>query len=347
MLKVRCGRQARRPTRAITHRRVIRANYTDRMAQLQNLTFSDAPSLVPFPLALIFVSIIGALIGSFLNVVIHRVPHGESIVFPNSRCPACETPIRPYDNIPILSFLILRGRCRACGVSISRRYPAIEALTAILFGLVFLHDGLTLALPFDLVFVAALVSLIFIDAEHKLLPDVITLPGFAFALVARVLVPNVYGLAFLSEGLLAGWPVWAVSIAGALFGAAVGGGSLWLMGWVWERIFRVEAMGLGDVKMMFAVGAFLGWPLTILTIFLAVTTASLIGIVETLSHAWRDTHRWKRRLNSSARMALFRRRTRRGLKSEIPFGVFLGFGSITSLLIGYHIINWYLGHFIP
>ncbi|HYG11307.1 MAG TPA: prepilin peptidase, partial [Pyrinomonadaceae bacterium] len=233
------------------------------MTQLQNLASYDAPSLVPFPLALIFISTLGALIGSFLNVVIHRVPREESIVFPNSRCPSCETAIRPYDNIPILSFLVLRGRCRACGVSISARYPAIEALTALLFGLVFLHDGLTLALPFDLVFVAALVSLVFIDAEHMLLPDVITLPGFAFALVARALVPNVYGLAFLSEGLLECWPVWAVSVAGALFGAAVGGGSLWLMGWLWERLRGVEAMGLGDVKMLFMVGAYLGWPLTI------------------------------------------------------------------------------------
>jgi leader peptidase (prepilin peptidase)/N-methyltransferase len=293
------------------------------MIQLQNLTSYDAPSLVPFPLALIFVSTLGALIGSFLNVVIHRVPREESIVFPNSRCPSCETAIRPYDNIPILSFLVLRGRCRACGVSISARYPAIEALTALLFGLVFLHDGLTLALPFDLVFVAALVSLVFIDAEHMLLPDVITLPGFAFALVARALVPNVYGLAFLSEGLLEGWPVWAVSVAGALFGAAIGGGSLWLMGWLWERLRGVEAMGLGDVKMLFMVGAYLGWPLTILTIFLGVVGGSVVGVGLML---------WRRE---------------RDMQMLLPFGIFLGIGAIMSLLVGQQIINWYVGHFIP
>jgi leader peptidase (prepilin peptidase)/N-methyltransferase len=293
------------------------------MALLQNLTSYADPSLVPFPLALIFVSTFGALIGSFLNVVIHRVPREESIAFPSSRCPACGTAIRPYDNIPILSFLFLRGRCRACGVSISARYPAIEALTALLFGLVFLHDGLTLALPFDLVFVAALVALIFIDAEHMILPDVITLPGFAFALVTRAVVPNVYGLAFLSEGLLEGWPVWAVSVAGALLGAAVGGGSLWLMGWLWELLRGVEAMGLGDVKMLFMVGAYLGWPLTLLTIFLGVIGGAIIGVGLML---------WRRE---------------RDMQMLLPFGIFLGIGAIASLLIGRQIVEWYVGNFIP
>jgi leader peptidase (prepilin peptidase)/N-methyltransferase len=293
------------------------------MVQLQNLTSLADPTLVPFPLALIFVSTIGALIGSFLNVVIHRVPREESIVFPNSRCPSCGTAIRPYDNIPILSFLVLRGRCRSCGVSISARYPAIESLTALLFGLVFLHDGLTLALPFDLIFVAALVALVFIDAEHMILPDVITLPGFAFALIVRAIVPHTDGLAFLSEGLLAGWPVWAVSLVGALFGAAVGGGSLWLMGWLWERLRGVEAMGLGDVKMLFFVGAYLGWPLTVLTIFLGVVAGSIIGVGLML---------WRRE---------------RDMQMLLPFGIFLGIGAIASLLAGQQIINWYISRFIP
>jgi leader peptidase (prepilin peptidase) / N-methyltransferase len=293
------------------------------MAQLQNLTSLADPTLVPFPLALIFVSTLGAIIGSFLNVVIHRVPREESVVFPTSRCPSCGTAIRPYDNVPILSFLVLRGRCRTCGVSISPRYPAIEALTALLFGLVFLHDGLTLALPFDLIFVAALVALVFIDAEHMILPDVITLPGLAFALVVRVFVPNLDGLAFLSEGLLVGWPVWAISLTGALFGAAIGGGSLWLMGWLWERLRGVEAMGLGDVKMMFMVGAYLGWPLTILTIFLGVLGGSFIGVGLML---------WRRE---------------RDMQMLLPFGIFLGIGAILSLLAGQQIIRWYIGHFIP
>ena len=293
------------------------------MVQLQNLTSYNDPALLPFPLALIFVSTIGALIGSFLNVVIHRVPREESVAFPSSRCPACGTAIRPYDNVPILSYLVLRGRCRACGVSISARYPAIEALTALLFGLVFLHDGLVLALPFDLIFVAALVALVFIDAEHMILPDVITLPGLAFALIVRAFVPNLYGLAFLSEGMLAGWPPWAVSLAGALFGAAIGGGSLWLMGWLWERFRGVEAMGLGDVKMMFMVGAYLGWPLTVLTIFLGVIGGSFIGVGLML---------WRRE---------------RDMQMLLPFGIFLGLGAILSLLAGQQIVAWYVGQFIP
>jgi leader peptidase (prepilin peptidase)/N-methyltransferase len=293
------------------------------MAQLQNLTSYADPTLVPFPLALILVSTLGALIGSFLNVVIHRVPREESIVFPNSRCPSCGTAIRPYDNVPILSYLVLRGRCRACGVSISARYPAIEALTALLFGLVFMHDGLTLALPFDLIFVAALVALVFIDAEHMILPDVITLPGFVFALVVRVIVPNTDGLVFLSEGLLIGWPVWAISLVGALFGAAIGGGSLWLMGWLWERARGVEAMGLGDVKMLFMVGAYLGWPLTVVTIFLGVVGGAFVGVGLML---------WRRE---------------RDMQMLLPFGIFLGLGAILSLLAGQQLIRWYIDHFIP
>ncbi|MGI9106230.1 MAG: prepilin peptidase [Pyrinomonadaceae bacterium] len=292
------------------------------MTLLQNLSSYSDSSLSPFSLAFVFVSTFGALIGSFLNVVIYRVPREESIAFPNSRCPSCGTAIRFYDNVPVLSFLLLRGRCRACRVPIPRRYPAVEALTALLFGLVFLHDGLTLALPFDLVFVAALVALIFIDAEHMILPDVITLPGILFALIARALVPNLYGLAFLSDGLLAGWPVWTISLFGALFGAAIGGGSLWLMGWFWERLRGVEAMGLGDVKMLFMVGAFLGWPLTVLTIFIGVVGGSVIGV------------------------GLMLRRRERDMQMLLPFGIFLGIGAIVSLIAGQQIVRWYVGHFI-
>ncbi|HYO63975.1 MAG TPA: prepilin peptidase [Pyrinomonadaceae bacterium] len=274
---------------------------------------------------------LGAIIGSFLNVVIHRLPRGESIVFPNSRCPSCDTAIRPYDNVPVLSYLLLRGRCRACGAAISARYPAVEALTALLFAAVFLHAALRPALPFgpvffasllfDFVFVAALVALIFIDAEHMILPDKITYPGIAFALAARALVPNLYGLGFLTDGPAADWPAWATSLAGAIFGALVGGGSLWLVGWLWERLRGVEAMGLGDVKMMFMVGAYLGWPLTVLTIFLGVLTGSVVGV------------------------AIMLRRGRGDMKMLLPFGIFLGLGSIISLLFGLSIVTWYVGQF--
>ncbi len=285
-------------------------------------TDAITPALLPFPLLLAAVFAFGCAIGSFLNVVIHRIPRDESIVFPNSRCPACKTTIKPYDNVPVLSYLLLRGRCRNCHTSISARYPAVELLTGLLFALTFWHDGLTLALPFDLAFVAALVALVCIDAEHKILPDVITLPGFALALVCRALVPNLYGLSFMSDSLLAGWPSWALSLFGALFGAAIGGGSLWLVGWLWEKLRGIEAMGLGDVKMMFMVGALLGWPRTLLTIFIAVLAGSLSGI------------------------AIMIRRRQPDMQMELPFGIFLGIGALVSLFVGDAIINWYIGRFI-
>ena len=275
----------------------------------------------------VIAGIFGAIIGSFLNVVIHRVPLEESIVFPNSRCPSCGAVIAFYDNIPVLSYMLLRAKCRGCKQSISFRYPAVELLTAALFVVVTIHDGLSFALLFDLVFVSALVALMFIDAAHQILPDVITLPGVAFVLVARIAIPLVTGqphfddLSSLARGAFSELPLWLSSVLGALIGALVGGGFLWLMGWVWERLRKIEAMGLGDVKMMFMVGGYLGWRLTILTMFLGVLSGSLIGI------GW---------------MAIERRFDSRKL---LPFGVFLGVGALASLLFGSQIVEWYVGQF--
>jgi len=150
-----------------------------------------APTL---PVACALMGVLGAMIGSFLNVVIHRLPREQSIVFPNSTCPKCHAGIKAYDNIPILSFLILRGQCRACGAPISPRYPAVEALTALLFVAVTWHAGWSLALGFDLAFAASILALIFIDAEHMILPNAITYPGIIFALITRAVVPYLDGL---------------------------------------------------------------------------------------------------------------------------------------------------------
>src|SRR5258705_7467077 len=199
-------------------------------------------NLLPLPLIYVFVGVFGAIIGSFLNVVIHRLPREESIVLPSSRCPSCGAVIAFYDNVPVLSYLMLGGHCRACKVHISARYPAVEALTAFLWVAVAWHDGLTFALPFDLVFVTAIVALIFIDSEHMILPNAITYPGIAFSLIARVALPFLMGqphfddLPMLLSGVLAGMPIWSASLIGALIGALAGGGSLWLMGWLWERL---------------------------------------------------------------------------------------------------------------
>src|SRR5437773_12577801 len=188
---------------------------------------------VPLPIAFAFVAVLGAIIGSFLNVVIHRVPREQSIVFPTSKCPSCLADIKAYDNVPVVSYLVLRGRCRACGIRISPRYPAVEALTAILFAAVTWHDGLSFALPFDLAFAAAMVALIFIDAEHMILPNAITYPGILFALITRVAVPYLAGpshfddLPQLQSILPSQYPLWLVSVIGAAIGALAGGGSLW------------------------------------------------------------------------------------------------------------------------
>ena len=282
---------------------------------------------LPLPLACLLMGIFGAIIGSFLNVVIHRVPREQSIVLPESACPSCRAPIKAYDNIPIISFLVLRGRCRGCGAKISPRYPVVEALTALLFAAVTWHDGLSFALAFDLAFTASIVALIFIDAEHMILPNAITYPGILFALITRVVVPYLAGPAHfddlpqLQALLPPQYPLWLVSLIGAVIGALAGGGSLWLMGFLWEKLRGIEAMGLGDVKMMLMVGAFLGWRLTILTILVAAFSGSLAGI------------------------AILVRRGGRNLQMMLPFGIFLGIGSLVSLLVGTRIINWYASQF--
>ena len=284
-------------------------------------------NLVPPVFGYVIAGVFGAIIGSFLNVVIHRVPNEESIVFPNSRCPSCGAVIAFYDNIPVLSYVLLRAKCRQCKEHISFRYPAVELLTAALFIGVAWHDGLSAALPFDLVFVSALLALVFIDAQHMILPNVITYPGIVFALVARAAIPLLTGtphfddIPSLSHGALAGMPLWVVSLAGALIGALIGGGSLWLMGWTWEKLRGIEAMGLGDVKMMFMVGAYLGWRLTILTIFVGVLGGSIIGIL------------------------LMARQRERNMQMLLPFGVFLGLGAIAALLFGAPLVEWYAGQF--
>ncbi len=281
---------------------------------------------VPLPVACAFMAAIGAIIGSFLNVVIHRIPREQSIVFPASTCPKCHVAIKFYDNVPIVSYLLLRGRCRACGTGISARYPAVEALTAILFAAVTWHDGLSFALGFDLAFAASMLALIFIDAEHMILPNAITYPGFIFALITRVAVPYLAGPAHFDDlpqlmGAFPALPVGLVSLIGAALGALAGGGSLWLMGFMWEKLRGVEAMGFGDVKMMLMVGAFLGWRLTILTILLGALSGSIAGII------------------------VMYRRGGRNLQMMLPFGIFLGIGSIVSLLFGSRIIIWYASQF--
>jgi leader peptidase (prepilin peptidase)/N-methyltransferase len=298
---------------------------------LMNFHFASFEAITGMPeiVGYLFIFILGAAVGSFLNVVIHRVPREESIVFPNSACPKCQKPIQPYDNLPIFSWLMLRGKCRNCQEKISPRYPAVELLTALLFTLTYWQLGLTAFLPVALIFVASMVSLIFIDAEHMILPNVINFPLLAFALLVRITFPLFFGTAFfpdLQHGPLSSLddqPVWLVSFLGAVLGGLVGGGFLWLVGEIWKRLRGVDAMGLGDVKMMFAVGALLGWRLTLLTIFLSAFSGAVIGVF------------------------LISRQQEKDMQTQIPFGIFLGIGAILALLFGEQLIGWYLETFIP
>ena len=284
---------------------------------------------VPEAVAYVFVFALGAIIGSFLNVVIHRVPLEQSIVFPNSACPKCKSAIKGYDNIPILSWLILRGKCRGCGEPISARYPAVELLTAIVFVLVYCQVALSPILPVYLAFVAVMIALIFIDAEHMILPNVITYPLLVAAFAIRIIFPIVFTENFFSDTTfapavyLAGQPAWLVSLFGAVVGALVGGGSLWLVGAVWKLLRGVDAMGLGDVKMMLGVGALLGWRLAFLAIFLGAFSGAVIGMI------------------------VIARQKEKDLQAQIPFGIFLGTGSILALLFGEQLIGWYIRMFVP
>ena len=293
-----------------------------------NLASFEALTGLPEIVAYIFVFLFGAAIGSFLNVVIHRVPNEESIVFPNSACPKCKAPIKAYDNIPVFSWLILGGKCRNCKEPIAWRYPAVELLTALMFLLTYWQIGFTAFLPIALVFVATMIALIFIDAEHMILPNVITYPLLIFALLVRIVYPIFFDAGVLPDSStgpafsLFGYPAWLTSLIAAVFGALVGGGSLWLVGELWKRLRGVDAMGLGDVKMMFGVGALLGWRLTVLTIFIGAFAGALIGIV------------------------LIMRQKDKTLQTQIPFGIFLGIGAVVSLLFGEQLVTWYLSSFV-
>lgn len=267
------------------------------------------------------VFIFGLIVGSFLNVVIHRLPRKESIVFPGSRCPKCGHQVRPYDNIPVLSYVILGGRCRDCKAAISPLYPAVELLTATLFLALFLRNGLTPALVAELAFVGLIVPLVFIDLEHKILPNLITYPGFVAMVLVRVVVPDPEVLESTRTLFgLAGWPQGGVALVGSALGALAGGGSLWLVRELYYRVRHAEGMGLGDVKMMLMVGAFLGWQLTLVTIFIATLLGSVVGIA----------------------VIKLRGGT---LKLEIPFGVFLGPASLVAMFFGRELITWYMGQF--
>jgi leader peptidase (prepilin peptidase)/N-methyltransferase len=304
------------------------------------------------PILAVAMFALGLCFGSFLNVCIYRLPLGKSVVTPRSACPHCGDMIPLYHNLPVLSWLILRGKCRACKQPISPRYLAIEVLTGLLFLNCYTHFGLTLAMLKCIVLGYLLLGLIFTDAETKLLPDAMTLPGFAlgilFSLVVPVddlasrIMPGMVSLAMRGE---ISWRLW--SLSDSLLGAAVGASFLYGAAAIYLRARGVEGMGFGDVKLMAMIGAFLGAKLTVLTIFAASLAGSLFGISTILAVWIKRLNRIQARRPSSVVSSNDARRrawqsARLALRYyEMPFGVFLGAMALLSFFFGNGLLHWY------
>jgi leader peptidase (prepilin peptidase)/N-methyltransferase len=250
------------------------------------------------PIVLLAAGLFGLCIGSFLNVVIYRLPLGQSLATPPSRCRNCGYSLRWFDNIPVLSWVSLRGRCRQCGVGVSWQYPLVELITAALFVLV-----VWLTPPGPLVFsrlllVSILVALFGIDLEHQILPNSITLPGIAIGLLFSLIAP----------------PGWKDALIGALLGAGI----LYAIAWGYYLWRREEGMGMGDVKMLAMIGAFLGWKAVLVTLVLSSFSGAIIGVI----------------LLSVQKG---------GMKFALPFGTFLAIGTVIAMFAGDPLVAWYAG----
>ncbi len=256
----------------------------------------------------------GLLIGSFLNVCIYRMPRDISIVRPRSFCPECGHPVAWYDNVPVLSYLVLRGRCRKCRNPIPARYPVVEILTGLLFfGIVLAHGPSLVALK-ECTFAALIVGLVFSDLEERILPDEMTLGGVALGILFAALIPSDAGL--LTLFLPQEWgPVW-LSVAQAVLGAVVSSSSLWLVGVLYLRLRKREGLGFGDVKMVAMIGAFLGLQGALLTVILGSVIGSVLGLGYILV-ARKDASTY-----------------------ELPFGTFLGAAALFCALLREPLLAW-------
>jgi len=263
----------------------------------------DSTFLLP---SLVFIA--GALVGSFLNVCIGRIPDGESVVTPPSHCPKCKAPIRFYDNVPLFSFVLLRGRCRSCGQRISQRYFIVELMMGLLAVALFHWFGLSFGFVVSFVFVAALIVISFIDLAVRIVPDVISLPGIVLGMAFSALG----SLFFAHESSVIPSPLSSV------IGVVSGGGFLLATAWLYEKFTGVEGMGGGDIKLLAMIGAFLGWPSIPVTLFIASLLGSIVGL---------------------ACMAL----TGAGRRLALPFAPFLCTGALLYLFFATEIIDFYLG----
>ncbi len=258
------------------------------------------------------VFILGAVVGSFLNVCIVRMPLEKSIVYPSSHCPHCKNPIAWYCNIPLLSYVFLKGKCFTCGKTISFRYFFVELLTSLTFVGFYIHFHLSLLLTAYLVMVCGFIVATFVDFEHRIIPDEISLGGTMAGLLLSGCIPAMHEI---DRAVYPGWQAHAVSIGQSLLGALVGGGSIYLMGLIGDSIFKKESMGGGDVKLMAMIGAFLGWKYAVLSFFIAPLFGAVYGIVEKV----------------------------RTKDSAIAYGPFLILGALISLFWGKILIRWILG----
>ena len=251
--------------------------------------------------------IFGAIVGSFNNVCIVRMPHEKSVVWPGSHCPNCKKPIVWYDNIPFLSHILLRGRCRHCRKAISFRYFVVELTTAVLFLVFYLYFGLTPVLWPYLVLLEGLLIATFIDLEHRIIPDEISLGGIVAGLLLSFLIPQMH-----SDFI--GPPSNLLSGCRSFLGVLIGGGAIYGMGMLGDMIFKKESMGGGDVKLLAMVGAFLGWQMAVVTFFIAPFFGAVFGIIVKL----------------------------RTKESMIAYGPFLALGALISLFWGKDLIRWIL-----
>jgi leader peptidase (prepilin peptidase) / N-methyltransferase len=274
--------------------------------------------VAPALLIAIFVFLFGLIIGSFLNVCIVRIPGGKSIVLPASACTKCGATIRPYDNIPVVSYLLLGGKCRKCKNPISAMYPAVELLTGVLFLGCYEVFGLTPEALKWAIFSAIMVVLVFTDLRERILPDVVNYTGFALGLGLSFFTSPFDGTALAIAKRIFEFPPPAplLSFADALLGAAAGSGLLWVVSEVYFRLRGREGMGLGDVKMMLMAGTFLGLKRTLLTIFAGSILGSVLGIAVIVAR-------------------------RKDSDYELPFGTFLGMAALLVVFFGTPMVDWY------
>jgi leader peptidase (prepilin peptidase)/N-methyltransferase len=255
----------------------------------------------------IIVFLYGICIGSFLNVSIFRIPLGKSIISPGSSCMSCHNPVKFYDNIPILSYIILRGKCRQCQTPFSLRYPLTELITGVSALFVYYRFGLSLEALIYFTFISALIVITFIDIDHQIIPDVISLPGIPICVLLAVL-----------RGDTTLWN----SLIASMIGILAGGGSLYLVAFTYKMFTGKEGMGGGDIKLLAMIGALVGWKGVLFTIFAGSGIGTFLGIASMI---------YSKTMN---------------MKLAIPFGPFLSLGAIIYIFFGSSIINWYFSKLI-